>query len=82
MSNAPFHIQVIGKFYKPIDSESNLADGRIRHFQFVEDQRNIHRMGDRVTSTEMVDGKSHSAIWVHLAQDYFKLIGLWLERTC
>lgn len=81
-AKVPYHIRFMGAFFNLVKSENNLATGEIRKFNFVEGQRNTHRAGDRVTSMEIINGKDHGAIWVHLADDYFKMISLWVERTC
>lgn len=77
--NAPYHIQAIGKFYPILKTEGNIANGEIKHFNFVDSCKGTHRTGQRVVGTERIGDKSYDAIWVHLAQDYFKLIGLWPE---
>lgn len=75
--NTPFHIETIAKLYPILKSELNVATGEIRKFNFVESCRGKTDIGKRVTSTERINNKDYGAIWVHVGNDYFKLIGLW-----
>jgi hypothetical protein len=80
----PYHIQVMGKLYNISKTEGNISTGEIRKFHFVESDKGIHKTGDQVASMERIDNKDYDAIWVHLAQDYFKMIALFgpNEWTC
>jgi hypothetical protein len=76
----PFHIQAISKVYPVLSTEGNLAKGEIRKFQFVESQRGRTEIGKRVTTMEIINNQDYGAIWVHVGNDYFKMIGIWPEH--
>jgi hypothetical protein len=83
VEKAPYHIQAIAKLYPILVSDGNIATGEIRKFRFVESQRGTHSIGNRVVATENYGRHHYDAIWVHVGNDYFKMIGLWEEtRTC
>lgn len=76
----PFHIQAIAKVYSVLSTEGNLSKGEIRKFQFVESQKGRTEIGKRVTTTETINNQDYGAIWVHVGNDYFKMIGIWPDH--
>lgn len=70
----PFHIQMIAKFYSLSKLDGNLAKGEIEKFNFHISQRNTHKIGDRTTSIISENGNDYNCSWVHVGNDYFKLI--------
>lgn len=82
VTKVPYHIQVMGVFVKVLSTEGNLATGEIRKFHFVESQKGSHKYGDQVTAMEFIDNEDYDALWIHIANDYFKMIGLWPSSHC
>jgi hypothetical protein len=81
----PYHIKVMAKMFPIIkregSDEPNLSIGEIKKFKIAGQNETI-KMGHRVNSLEIIDNEDYGAIWVHVGNNYFKMIGLWPERTC
>ena len=78
----PYHIQALSKLYPVLDTEGNISKGEIRKFKFTDSDRGRMEKGKRVVSMEFIDNEDYDAIWIHVSNDYFKMIGLWPSPHC
>lgn len=78
----PYHVQAIAKLYSVLKTEGNLAEGEIRKFKFVSSSKGTIAIGKQVLAMEFVNNKDYDAIWIHVGNDYFKMIGLWPSPHC
>lgn len=76
----PLHVKALAKLIPVLkwDDGTNLANGEIEKFEYVESQRNQHKFNDQVVGSR--DG--FDFIWRHISDDWFKVVGKSHERTC
>lgn len=77
IEKVPYHIEIMGVFVKVLSTEGNLSTGEIRKFHFAECSKGTFSFGKQVLAMEFIDNEDYDAIWIHIANDYFKMIGLW-----
>lgn len=76
----PLYVRILAKLIPVLvwDDETNLAQGEIEKFNFVESCRNKHKFNDQVVGSK----GGYDYIWRHISDDWFKVIGKSPERTC
>jgi hypothetical protein len=72
----PFHIRQVGRMYPMLNYLDNESRGEIKRFVFTSTYRKTLPVGERVTTEHCSDSKNYvyHCIWVHLGNDYFKLV--------
>lgn len=74
----PYHISVMGKLFGKIKDEENITTGEIK--RFIVPPKTMKK-GQRITSDEYKGEDEYCALWVYIAQGYFKQIGLWKKDS-
>lgn len=73
----PFHIRKVGRLYPMLNYLDNQSHGQIKRFIFSSViYRRAYKVGEHVWTEECSETKryTYNCIWVHLGNDYFKLI--------